>query len=77
MPVGELFDEKILQKLLNKLKKFIKNQKFSKFLYLIVSVLFRSLIVVTTVGLAEAFGDRFGVVMSFIGALSPNPLAFG
>ncbi|EFC49532.1 amino acid transport protein [Naegleria gruberi] len=76
MPVGELFDEKILQKLLEKLKRFVKNQKFSKFLYFLLSVLFRSLIVVITVGLAEVFGDRFGVVMSFIGALSPNPLAF-
>jgi len=77
MPIGEVFDEKVLQKVLEKLKQWMKSwNKLSSAMYFILSAIFRSLIVLVTVGMAEVFGDRFGVVMSFVGALSPNPLAF-
>ncbi|KAF0983942.1 hypothetical protein FDP41_007857 [Naegleria fowleri] len=76
MPVGEIFDEKVLQKLLDKIKRFVTSTRLSSVLYYLTSGIFRSIIVLVTVGLAEIFGDKFGIVMSFIGALSPNPLAF-
>ncbi|KAG2393458.1 hypothetical protein C9374_006989 [Naegleria lovaniensis] len=76
MPVGEIFDEKVLQKLLDKIKRFVTSTRLSSVLYYLTSGIFRSIIVLLTVGLAEIFGDKFGIVMSFIGALSPNPLAF-
>lgn len=72
MPVGEIFDEKVLQKLLDKIKRFVTSTRLSSVLYYLTSGIFRSIIVLVTVGLAEIFGDKFGIVMSFIGVSRNN-----
>jgi amino acid permease len=65
MPVSETFDEQVLH-----------SQKKHKWRFLILSTVIRSLLVLLIIGIAEAFGNKFGIVMGFIGGISPNALGF-
>ncbi|KAL9655641.1 hypothetical protein ABK040_002304 [Willaertia magna] len=76
LPVSESIDLKVLSHLTKRLNKIPSLQKSSSWITIGLSCIARTLIVILTVGVAEIFGDNFGVVMSFIGAISPNALAF-
>jgi len=66
MPVSETFDEQVLH----------KYKTESKLKFYAFSTVIRSLLVVVVVGVALIFGNKFGIVMGFIGGISPNILGF-
>jgi amino acid permease len=66
MPIAEILDEKVLYNLKNRYWPFILSGS-----------VFRTLLVLFAVGIAEIFGPNFGVVMSAIGGLvSISPCGF-
>jgi len=61
MPVSELLEQKIIH---------------SKEKFLLKAIILRTTLVLVAFGIAEIFAGYFGLIMSFIGAVSPNTLGF-
>ncbi|KAL0481968.1 solute carrier family 36 [Acrasis kona] len=57
-------------------KKILKDSNRSTWRYVILSAAFRTCVALVTLVVAEIFGGRFALVMSFIGGISPNALGF-